>query len=71
MHHPVMGGVVAGPAVTAVVPRSGSQGPGSAATSKESWLNTQQRASGGCLRLLVARKDVASDVTLWGPAGRG
>jgi hypothetical protein len=30
-----------------------------------------KRAPGGCLRLLVARKDVASDETLWGPAGRG
>ena len=33
--------------------------------------NTQVRASGGCLWLLVARKDVASDEMLRGPAGRG
>lgn len=30
-----------------------------------------KRASGGCLWLLVAMKDVASDETLRGPAGRG
>ena len=30
-----------------------------------------KRAPGGCLRLLVAMKDVASDETLRGPAGRG
>ena len=33
--------------------------------------NTQVRASGGCLWLLVAMKDVASDEMLRGPAGRG
>ena len=38
---------------------------------KESVTTRSKRASGGCLRLLVAMKDVASDETLWGPAGRG